>query len=67
MARAVDYVYDFALPPLILHALTAADAAPLRTWLALRPGKRSPCWTPTTASASSTSAPTPPTRPGRGC
>jgi hypothetical protein len=26
MARQVDFVYDFALPPLILHALTAADA-----------------------------------------
>jgi sucrose phosphorylase len=37
VARAVDYVYDFALPPLILHALTAADAGPLRTWLELRP------------------------------
>jgi sucrose phosphorylase len=38
VAGAVDYVYDFALPPLILHALTAADAAPLLAWLAVRPG-----------------------------
>jgi sucrose phosphorylase len=38
VARAVDYVYDFALPPLVLHALTAADAGPLRAWLAVRPG-----------------------------
>jgi sucrose phosphorylase len=37
IARQVDYVYDFALPPLILHALTAADAGPLLTWQGLRP------------------------------
>jgi sucrose phosphorylase len=37
IARQVDYVYDFALPPLILHALTAADADPLLTWQGLRP------------------------------
>jgi sucrose phosphorylase len=37
VARAVDYVYDFALPPLVLHALTAADAAPLLAWLRIRP------------------------------
>ncbi len=29
IARQVDYVYDFALPPLVLHALTAADPGPL--------------------------------------
>ena len=33
----VDRVYDFALPPLVLHALTAADADPLLAWLAIRP------------------------------
>ncbi|CAA9535869.1 MAG: GH13_18 / GH13_4 / GH13 [uncultured Solirubrobacteraceae bacterium] len=33
----VDRVYDFALPPLVLHALIAADAAPLRRWLEIRP------------------------------
>jgi sucrose phosphorylase len=37
IARQVDYVYDFALPPLVLHALTAADAGPLLTWQGLRP------------------------------
>jgi sucrose phosphorylase len=37
IARQVDYVYDFALPPLVLHALTAADAAPLLAWLRHRP------------------------------
>ncbi|HXZ73774.1 MAG TPA: alpha-amylase family glycosyl hydrolase, partial [Streptosporangiaceae bacterium] len=38
IARQVDYVYDFALPPLVLHALTAADAGPLLAWLKHRPG-----------------------------
>ncbi len=38
IARNVDLVYDFALPPLLLHALTAADLEPLGRWLALRPG-----------------------------
>ena len=37
IARKVDRVYDFALPPLVLHALTAADADPLLSWLAVRP------------------------------
>ena len=37
MARQVDWVYDFALPPLVLHALYTADAAPLRRWLEIRP------------------------------
>jgi len=37
IARQVDYVYDFALPPLVLHALTAADSGPLLTWLQHRP------------------------------
>ncbi len=37
IARKVDRVYDFALPPLVLHALTAADADPLLSWLAARP------------------------------
>lgn len=37
IARQVDYVYDFALPPLVLHALTQADADPLLAWLAIRP------------------------------
>ena len=37
VARRVDLVYDFALPPLVLHALHAADAAPLLHWLEMRP------------------------------
>jgi len=34
---AVDRVYDFALPPLLLHSLYTGDAAPLRRWLGVRP------------------------------
>lgn len=37
IARTVDHVYDFALPPLLLHALTRGDPAPLARWLAIRP------------------------------
>ncbi len=37
IARQVDLVYDFALPPLILHALTTGDGAPLRAWWEQRP------------------------------
>ncbi|MGI8947699.1 MAG: sucrose phosphorylase [Ornithinimicrobium sp.] len=37
IAAQVDYVYDFALPPLILHALHEADADPLLAWLDVRP------------------------------
>jgi len=37
IARHVDRVYDFALPPLVLHALQRADAAPLTAWLAQSP------------------------------
>jgi sucrose phosphorylase len=37
IARQVDWVYDFALPPLILHALYAADAQPLCEWMKVRP------------------------------
>jgi sucrose phosphorylase len=37
IGSAVDRVYDFALPPLLLHALYTGDAAPLRLWLAVRP------------------------------
>ena len=37
IAKRVDWVYDFALPPLLLHALFAADAKPLLEWLAVRP------------------------------
>ena len=37
VARQVDYVYDFALPPLVLFALTAGDGGPLLSWLRHRP------------------------------
>jgi sucrose phosphorylase len=37
IARQVDWVYDFALPPLVLHALHFGDAGPLRRWIAIRP------------------------------
>jgi sucrose phosphorylase len=30
-------VYDFALPPLVLHALGSGDGAPLGRWLEIRP------------------------------
>ncbi len=37
IAGTVDLVYDFALPPLAIDALTTGDAEPLRRWIALRP------------------------------
>lgn len=37
IARRVDWVYDFALPPLVLHALFNATALPLRRWIGMRP------------------------------
>jgi sucrose phosphorylase len=37
IAQRVDWVYDFALPPLVLHALFFNTAAPLRNWIAIRP------------------------------
>lgn len=37
IARKVDLVYDFALPPLVLHALTAGDLEPLDHWMQIRP------------------------------
>ena len=37
VASRVDKVYDFALPPLLLHALLAGDAEPLARWIDLRP------------------------------
>jgi sucrose phosphorylase len=37
IAKQVDWVYDFALPPLVLHALYKADAQPLFRWMKLRP------------------------------
>ena len=38
VAHQVDQVYDFALPPLVLHALTTGDSAPLLAWMKVRPG-----------------------------
>lgn len=37
IAGRVDRVYDFALPPLVLHALFRRDAGPLKRWLSLSP------------------------------
>jgi len=37
IARRVDWVYDFALPPLILHAAYTGDHGPLIDWLRMRP------------------------------
>ena len=37
IAARVDWVYDFALPPLVLDALFTGDAAVLRHWLGIRP------------------------------
>lgn len=37
LARRADRVYDFALPPLVLHALYQRDATPLKEWLTISP------------------------------
>ena len=37
VARQVDWVYDFALPPLVLHTLYTRDATALKRWLDIRP------------------------------
>jgi sucrose phosphorylase len=37
MARQVDWVYDFALPPLVLHTLYTRDATALARWIGMRP------------------------------
>lgn len=37
LAQMVDYVYDFALPPTLLHATYTGDTAPLHAWLQQRP------------------------------
>jgi len=37
VARHVDWVYDFALPPLALHTLYRRDATHLKRWLEIRP------------------------------
>jgi sucrose phosphorylase len=37
IAKKVDWVYDFALPPLVLHALHFRTASALRHWIGIRP------------------------------
>lgn len=37
VAARVDRVYDFALPPLVLHTLHTRSSAALRRWLAISP------------------------------
>jgi sucrose phosphorylase len=37
IAKRVDWVYDFALPPLVLHAFAFKTARALKQWIAIRP------------------------------
>jgi sucrose phosphorylase len=37
IARQVDWVYDFALPPLVLHAMFNGTARALKSWIEIRP------------------------------
>ena len=37
IARQVDWVYDFALPPLVLHALFFKTSTALKHWISIRP------------------------------
>jgi len=37
IARKVDWVYDFALPPLVLHTLYARNSCHLKRWLEMSP------------------------------
>ena len=37
IASQVDWVYDFALPPLVLHAFFTGRARHLKEWIAIRP------------------------------
>lgn len=37
IAKLVDRVYDFALPPLVLHALCTGNASSLKEWLRISP------------------------------
>ncbi len=37
IARHVDWVYDFALPPLVLHAFSRGTARAMKRWIAIRP------------------------------
>jgi sucrose phosphorylase len=37
IAKQVDWVYDFALPPLVLHAFFESTARHLKHWIGIRP------------------------------
>jgi len=37
IAKQVDWVYDFALPPLVLHALYTRNTARVKHWLSISP------------------------------
>ena len=37
VAAQVDWVYDFALPPLVLHALYTGSSRELKAWIRIRP------------------------------
>ncbi|MGL1176187.1 sucrose phosphorylase, partial [Vibrio parahaemolyticus] len=37
IATHVDWIYDFALPPLVLHALFFRTGSRLKDWLGIRP------------------------------
>lgn len=37
IAERVDYVYDFALPPLLLHAICYRTAKYIKNWISIRP------------------------------
>ena len=37
IAQHVDWVYDFALPPLVLHALYTREFTALKRWIQIRP------------------------------
>ncbi|MFZ1382056.1 MAG: sucrose phosphorylase [Scrofimicrobium sp.] len=37
IAKKVDRVYDFAIPPLLLHTLSTGDDEALRAWIDVRP------------------------------
>lgn len=37
IAAQIDWVYDFALPPLVLHAFMTRSAEALRRWIDIRP------------------------------
>jgi sucrose phosphorylase len=37
IAKQVDWVYDFALPPLVLHTLYTRNARQLKRWIEIRP------------------------------